>query len=126
MVRMRDVGLTVLALACGEPEPLPDDTGTPPPRVFVHVIEGCVSGEEQNCEPSLHLCADGAAYSQVSDIVNVGSYVETPEVITTSFPAADVPAAWSFAVSAQDGTLTDDWLGWSWTLTEGFAVQHCP
>jgi hypothetical protein len=116
--------IMALVLACREPEPL--DTGSAQPRVFVHFLVGCEPGAEQNCAPSLHLCADGAAYAQVSDIINMGSYTETPDEIVASFPAADVPATWVFTVSGGGASLMDDWLGWGWDLEEAIAFPLCP
>lgn len=117
--------VALLLLACGGPD-LPQDTAPgPTAQVWVHVIDGCVSDTETNCQPSLHLCAGERAYAQVSDIINIGTWSEVGDSIVTSFPAADVPEAWTFA-SAEDGaTLTDDWLGWTWEIWEDPAVQHC-
>ena len=114
-----------LVLACTDPTDSGQDTAADQARVFVHVIPDCVSSLEQNCEPSLHLCADGTSYAQVTDIINVGSYIETPETITTDFPGADVPASWVFTVSEDSGDMTDDWMGWAWASREEYEFPLC-
>ncbi|MFH1468752.1 MAG: hypothetical protein ABIO70_30470 [Pseudomonadota bacterium] len=115
----------ILVPACGEDTAPQDSAPEAYDQVWVHVIEGCVPEPEANCEPSLHLCAGGRAYTQVTDIVNIGSWSAGEGTIVTTFPAADVPETWVFTASESGATLTDDWLGWAWEPWEEPAVRHC-
>ncbi len=76
--------------------------------------ENCPNDPLFNCTADLELCPDGRAFALVTDIVNAGNYTETAGTISVTWGPGDLPAEIVFSQET-DGSLVDDWNGWTWT-----------
>jgi hypothetical protein len=116
----------VLFVACQSSAPGPcADASSFASRRFVHPLPACPPDPLYNCTPSLELCSgSNRAYMLVTDIVNVGTYLDGNATLRTEFPSGDVPPAIRFGYQAID-VLVDDWLGWTWTLDPAPMFSSC-
>jgi hypothetical protein len=113
----------LLAAACETKGYSPDAPDAA--RRFVHPLPQCPPDPLFNCTPSVELCtANHRALMTVTDIVNVGTYVEGNATIRTAFPSGDVPPEITFTFQAID-SLVDDWQGWTWTLDPAPMFSSC-
>ena len=80
---------------------------------FYDDLSDCPNDPLFNCTADLALCDDGRAVILVTDIINDGTYTQSGETIAAAWGAGDVPAQVEFTLQS-DGSLIDNWNGWTW------------